>query len=461
MSVVSADSVKIAAIVIPALLAFIFLIFRRKVVFGGLFALALGAFFFYIFSALAAPILPAGCSEVKIASDIALRGTRLEFAVQNSVGQRAVVSTLEDDGLGYGDHLKICFAKSNIEAAGSYSHFLKSQYRTDYSVNSPQIDFLSRGHGLIRWLYDLNDTLSAAARRLWTGDVGELGRGLLLGGKQGFTKEFIDSLQKSGTTHLVAVSGYNVSIIIIVLFGYVRSAFSRRAAIASTVVVLIGFVLLTGATASVLRAGLMGLIFLIGKMLGRRAALVNSLFVAAFLMLLYNPFTIWDVGFQLSFAATFGLVMFDEPVTFLLRNIVNPYGKEILNIFAATLAAQVFTLPIILSAFGRVSLIAPLTNLLVLPLVPLSMGFIALALGSYFIYHVLGLFFASLAEVFLLYFINIIRFFGNLRFSAASIQSVSIWEVLFLYAVIITATITIRALSRQKLLKEAEIEEKY
>jgi competence protein ComEC len=136
------------------------------------------------------------------------------------------------------------------------------------------------------------------------------------------------------------------------------------------------YVLLVGADAAVVRAGLMGGLFVTAMYLGRRSTAYVSLFASAFVLTLINPQALWDVGFQLSFAATLGLILFAPALQRLfergLGRIVSPdrahTGVRFLNqALILTLAAQILTIPLVVYHFGRLSLVAPLANLLILP----------------------------------------------------------------------------------------------
>ena len=145
---------------------------------------------------------------------------------------------------------------------------------------------------------------------------------------------------------------------------------------------LILFTLIAGAGASVVRAAIMGGLLILAKREGRLYSIANAIVLAGAVMLFFNPYLLrYDAGFQLSFLATFGLVYL---APYLEKRFTRlPEFLSIRSNSAATLSAQIMTLPIILFDFGRLSLIAPLANVLILPVVPLTMlfGFLAGAVG--------------------------------------------------------------------------------
>lgn len=237
--------------------------------------------------------------------------------------------------------------------------------------------------------------------------------GLILGDRQKFSKEFRDDLNKSGTTHLVALSGYNIAIIILSLNGFLGVFFSRRLLFIPIVIVITAFVVMTGAAASVVRAAIMAGLILLAERTDRLYNTRNAIVAAALLMTLANPGVIsFDWGFQLSFAAVLGLIYFRPWL-------IKIFGKE--SGFLAwkenlltTTSAQIAVLPLLILHFGYFSPFSLLANILILEAVPLTMfmGFLIGALGffSYFLSLIAGWF----VSVLLGYEIFIIKFFANL-----------------------------------------------
>lgn len=201
--------------------------------------------------------------------------------------------------------------------------------------------------------------------------------GLLVGERAGLSDELRAAFRRTGTTHMVAISGFNVSIITSLIFGLLIPIIGRKRGFWLTLIALIGFIFFVGAGASVVRAGVMGSIVLLGKYFGRPGDMLRLLILAAAVMLAANPWLIFDLGFELSFAATFGLLMFSERFQKWLEFL--PQVFSIRSTLAETLAATLATLPLTMFAFGQVSVIAPLANLVIMLLVPAAMlvGFLA------------------------------------------------------------------------------------
>ncbi|HSJ00207.1 MAG TPA: DNA internalization-related competence protein ComEC/Rec2 [Patescibacteria group bacterium] len=200
-----------------------------------------------------------------------------------------------------------------------------------------------------------------------------LGAGILLGVRTSIAPEINDDFAAAGLTHVVAISGWNIAIVTALVLALVRPLERRPGGRWTTPLIAAsavgGYVILTGASPSVVRAALMAGAMLVGRFGGSRAHATSALGLAALVMLLVAPAVLWDVGFQLSLLATAGLIWYGRGIEGRLRR-WPPWLREPV---ALTIAAQLTTLPVILVNFERLSLVAPLSNVLVVPIVPLAM----------------------------------------------------------------------------------------
>lgn len=205
--------------------------------------------------------------------------------------------------------------------------------------------------------------------------------GILLGVRRRMPTEFYNELVKTGTLHIIAASGFNVMVVGSALMAILSRLVGKMGGIAGGIVGIWLYVVLAGASASVVRAGIMGSLTLMAYYWGRPSEAQRLLWVTAGVMLLINPLYIVDVGFQLSVAATWGL-LYVQPWLQILKSKILQFsnGGVIDDYLFPTLAASVATAPVILYHFGRISLISPLANLLILPVVPLAMMLSALTL---------------------------------------------------------------------------------
>lgn len=232
--------------------------------------------------------------------------------------------------------------------------------------------------------------------------------GILFGTKASLSKNLIDALVITGTLHIIALSGQNISI----LTGFVSSVLlrfvSRRIASLLSILIIIGFVWFVGPSPSVIRAAIMGCIGLVAIVYGRQQWAILSLTLAVGIMLLINFSWISDISFQLSIGATLGIILFGGK-----KN-----GSVIQDDLRVTLAAQVFTVPLILFSFHRISLVSPLTNVLIGWTIPIIMqlGFVVAILGYLFL--PIGQALAWGVWLFLEYIIIVIDFTSRIPFGS-------------------------------------------
>ena len=198
--------------------------------------------------------------------------------------------------------------------------------------------------------------------------------GMTIGAKEGFSKEFKDKMSISGTTHIVALSGYNISIISLNVLAILALFLTRSASFYITVAVISLFVLMTGAEASAVRAAIMGILALFAKERERQFSMKNAIIFAATGMVLVNPrVLVFDLGFQLSFAALLGIVYFLPVLQKIFRFEKSGFFSWRENALT-TISAQLAVVPLLLGKFGTVSLTSIFANILILGAVPLTMG---------------------------------------------------------------------------------------
>lgn len=188
--------------------------------------------------------------------------------------------------------------------------------------------------------------------------------GIVLGERSGIARELRDAFAATGTAHLLAISGFNMTLVAgavaLGLRGRVRPALVATA----TVAAVVAYSALVGPGASVLRAALMASVGAVGLAIGRRGAAGNALGAAVTAMLLIDPRALEDVGFLLSVSATAGLILWQRDLAERFSRLPSPLAEGL----AATLAASLPTIPIVAAVFGRVSLVSPVANLVAVPL---------------------------------------------------------------------------------------------
>ncbi len=283
-------------------------------------------------------------------------------------GRRIVVASGALGSAAFGDALRFRCASWTWR-----SRFSTPRCRaTGVAVLAHRREGLIRGalHGVTAWLL-------GSMRRALPSPESPFLAGLLLGSRDEIPSELVKDFRTSGTSHIVAVSGYNVTIVVVLLASLLsRMPLPRNARLALTLAAIASFVGLTGASASVVRAGVMGSIAVIGREAGRVVDVTHVLLLAATGMIVADPSVTASIGFQLSVTATFGLITFGSAIS--ERLTIVPESLGLRSALGSSLAAIAATSPLIVLYFGQFSVVAPFTNLLVLPLVPLAMltGFI-------------------------------------------------------------------------------------
>ena len=237
--------------------------------------------------------------------------------------------------------------------------------------------------------------------------------GITFGIKEKMTDNFLNNLRITGVLHVIAASGMNVTLFggfITAVFG---SFLKRQLALFLSIFGILFYVFLAGFEPSIIRAAIMGILVFSSQILGRQRLSLYGLILAGYFMVLLSPDTIFDIGFQLSFVATAGL-LYIRPIFYSSEFIKRILGNSLVGEdIATTISAQVATLPILLANFGSYSIWSIVVNALVLWTVPILMviGGVGGVLGLFF--DMLGKSVIFLSLPFILYFEKIIDVFSN------------------------------------------------
>ncbi|KKT39667.1 hypothetical protein A2W54_01605 [Candidatus Giovannonibacteria bacterium RIFCSPHIGHO2_02_43_13] len=267
-----------------------------------------------------------------------------------------------------------------------------------------------------RALFSIKEKFEKNLRNILPEPHASLADGMLLGGHGALDEELLNDFKRTGTVHILVLSGYNITIVgafVMVFFGFfLPEAIGWIAAILA----ILFFTLMSGAEAAAVRSAIMAVIGLVALHAGRKNAAMLALMWAALLMVLWNPMLMrFDRGFQLSFLATLGLI------------VASPFFKKVFKFFpniagfrenaASSFAAQIFVLPLLLSWGGEISWLSPLANILIVSAVPVIMLFSFLGGLAAFASAALGKIIAGAAYLLVSYQIYLVRFFGSLDFS--------------------------------------------
>jgi len=373
-----------------------------------------------------------------VVSNPVIRDAVQEFAVQLRPPYEGgvLIKSARYPQVAYGDVLEITGTITR-PAYERYAGYLASK-KISGIARFPRIEVTEDNVGLPlkTQLYEIRNRAQYTFERILAPREAAFLNGITFGGYGGFSKDFREAMSRSGTTHLVALSGYNISIIIWAAMGVFLTIFSRRASWILTVLLIIGFVVMTGAEASVVRAAIMGSLVIVARGIGRTYDMRNAVILAALLMVLVNPHVlVFDVGFQLSFLALLGIVYL-KPA---LQKVMHAREEEGFlswrdNLYTTT-SAQLAVAPLLITQFGQFSLTALLANVAILELIPVTMavGFVmaAVALVSITLATVIGWFVYVLVHIEVL----LIQFFSMLYVPLR--PSLSLGSVIMYYIFIV------------------------
>jgi competence protein ComEC len=221
-------------------------------------------------------------------------------------------------------------------------------------------------------IYSIQHKLYSIIDRLHSSEHAGFLKGIIFGYRADIPPDVKQSFIDTGTIHILAVSGSNVAFVAFVLFsvlGFFR--LPRRAVGISVVLGLIVYMLITGSNASVVRATIMAIVLICGSLLERKADIYNSISTAALIIIIWNTNALFDVGFQLSFAAVISIVFFYPRLESFINILPERFHsiKIVLKLSAVSLAAQLGTVPFTAYYFGRVSIVSLIANI---PVVPIS-----------------------------------------------------------------------------------------
>ena len=349
---------------------------------------------------------------------------------------KILVSTGKYPEYKYGDELKI---KGELKTPAVFEDFDYKNYLAKEGIYSviyySEIQITSRGlsSSIYGKILDFKDKLRESVYQNLSPPQSLILGAMILGDKSRMSEDLKEKLNTAGVRHITAVSGMHVVILSSILMSLlIGLGFWRSQAFYFSIILICLFVIMTGAHPSAIRAGIMGCLFLLAQKVGRKSVSSRTIVITASLMLFFNPLLLLnDVGFQLSFLAAIGIISFGKILERWLKFLPQEKFINLRSILTMTFSAYIFTLPIIIYNFGRISLVSPLTNVLILPVVPLIMifGFIFGLLGI--IWSFLGLIFSFPAWFLLTYLLKVVDFFSH-SWAAKTIENVHwFWLVIF------------------------------
>jgi len=383
----------------------------------------------------------AGYTQLEVTATQAAR----EGEDPRPIAGKLILSTAPHPRYQYGDRLALF---GTLKAPPSDASFDYATYLARRGVHSTmrwaKVESLpgQGGSPLRRWLSRLREKAHTIIDRSLPAPESGLLSGILLGLDDTLPEPLADRFRATGLTHIIVISGFNISLLMQAFLLGSRRLIHRWVALPLSLGMIVLYALFVGGSPPVERAALIGLLYGLAQLSGRLPHAPTSLAVSSLVMTLVNPFMLWDVSFLLSFAATLALILVEPRLDDLLYRALRERWSQdrarqavrlASEVLLSTLAAQLVTLPIIWYAFQRVSLIALPANILVLSLQPAIMvlGLTTLLLGA--LAAPLGILAGWCVWPFLRYTIAVVEWLGALHWADVALPAPSLGAIWSLY----------------------------
>jgi competence protein ComEC len=351
----------------------------------------------------------------------------------------------------YGDVLRVTGELETPSQSEGFDYKTYLAHQGIYSViYYPSMELLDRGQGItpLQWIYSLRERLAASLARALPEPQGSLAQAILLGLRGNIPDSLYQAFSRTGTAHLLAISGLHMSIIIAILLSLGILVFGRQRSlyIWLTLALTWLYALLAGMNPPIIRAAIMGSLFIIAVYLGRQGSAIIALAFAAAVMLGIQPGLLWIVSFQLSFLAMAGLILlYPYFQAWGRRGIARVSGDRetlaaagniITDLFAASLAATIAVAPLIAYNFGIVSLVGLPATFFALPALPFIIVTSALVAFVGLVASVAAQVLGWLAWIFLTYLVSVVQGFDALPHSSLGVGTISPWYVWGYYVIL-------------------------
>jgi competence protein ComEC len=352
----------------------------------------------------------------------------------------------------YGDRVQL---QGKLETPPENEDFSYRNYLANHGIYStmfyPAMSLLQQDQGnpFFPALYTFRQHALEVVYSLYPDPEASLMAGILLGVQSGIPQDVMEAFRLTGTSHIIVISGFNITIIAAMFTLVFSRVLGVRKGAAVAVIGIILYTLLVGANPAVVRAAILGILTLIGLQLGRRQEGLNSLLIVAAFMAIITPTVLWDVSFQLSFAATLGIMIYADPLTqgftnfaarFLPSDKASRLAAPVGEFFLLTLAAQLTTLPLMIYYFKRLSLTALIANPLILPAQPALMVLGGLSVLSAMIFKPLGQLLAWAAWPFTAYTIRVVEWLAGVPHGSIALGQVAFPLILLFYGLLFSIT---------------------
>jgi competence protein ComEC len=365
---------------------------------------------------------------------------------EHPVRGQVLVRTSRYPTRAYGERLAVT---GELETPPVFESFDYRDYLARQGIHStirrPHVELIESGQGNPIWagLYAFKSRAQATIAQILPEPYAALLTGILLGVETGIPRDLYDEFNITGTSHIIVISGFNIAIVAGLLMLVGTRVVGKRWAAWIAIGGIALYTLLVGADAAVVRAAIMGGLYVLALYLGRQAEVRTSLFFSAALMTAINPYTLWDLGFQLSFMATAGLIWLVPPLERVaerwlaaligagrVRSAMGLLSEALL----VTLAAQITTSPLLVLYFRRLSVVSLVTNLFILPAQPMVMMAGGLATLAGMIWLPVGQILGWLAWLPLAWTVWVVKWTAAVPSALLKFEDLSLWPLAAIYA---------------------------
>ena len=348
--------------------------------------------------------------------------------------------------LKYGDKIEFYLEYEKPSTARNYMGFDYSNYLKTKKIfgtvnlKEEDVEIISHDNSniILRKIYELRNLMKTKIEKLLPKETSGLCLGMLIGETSGIEENMQEDFRDSNLSHILAVSGANVSYIIVsITYIFNKMCLRKRLSKIISIILLILFMLLTGCTSSVNRACIMAILMLIAELLYRKSDVYNNLAISALILLIINPYSLLDIGFQLSYMGTIGIVFLHDKIGNFIK-INNKIVKYFFEMIAVTTCANLAIIPIMMFHFNTISLTFYFSNIIVGPIlgIVVIIGFIMLFISLIFTPN--SSLIAIVLNLMLKFIIKIAEITANMPFSKITIITPSFFFIIVWYLIIIS-----------------------
>jgi len=377
--------------------------------------------------------------EGYVASEISTTEKTSSFLFESINRDKYLIRTDKFSSYFYGDKISISGEvkiPENFENENGitfdYQKFLLKDGVTHVAFY-PVIEILERNskRDIFFYIFKFKNLLVEKTKRIFAKKTSSLVLGVLLGIKDSIPASLEENFRRTGLIHILVLSGFNLTIIAYFFFKFL-SSFHRNIRYLISLIFIIFFVIMVGAGATIVRAGIMISLFILSKFFRKNSSPLNALVLAGSIMIFLNPLILlYDASFQLSFVATLGLISFSEIIKKVFFFLPEKFSLK--EIVVSNIAVQITVIPILIYLMGEFSIISLIPNILVLPLIPFFMLSSFLAILISFVSGLFALPFIFSTEFFSKIIIFLVNFFGGFNFSIIKVEAMTPRLLLSIY----------------------------